>query len=94
MADRHGDGILPPGTVADRTQRLTEIIRDLSYPNRRPRDAATLILIDRCRKCCSDAGTRATPSCPGASSFQVAALNASTGRCRQRANSTRTTWPA
>src|SRR5581483_3730503 len=38
---------LPDGTLADRAQRLTEIIPDQSHPYRKPRDAATLILIDR-----------------------------------------------
>jgi 8-oxo-dGTP pyrophosphatase MutT (NUDIX family) len=35
------------GTVADRAERLTRTIRDQSSPNLRPRDSATLILIDR-----------------------------------------------
>ena len=35
------------GTVADRAERLTRTIRDQSWPNLRPRDSATLILIDR-----------------------------------------------
>ena len=35
------------GTAADRADRLTRTIRDQSFPNLRPRDAATLILIDR-----------------------------------------------
>ena len=46
------------GTAADRAERLTRAIRDQSFPNVRPRDSATLILIDRatrCRKCCSAA---------------------------------------
>jgi 8-oxo-dGTP pyrophosphatase MutT (NUDIX family) len=40
-ADRLNDAIL------NRTQRLAEVERDASHPNQRPRDAATLILIDR-----------------------------------------------
>jgi 8-oxo-dGTP pyrophosphatase MutT (NUDIX family) len=47
MADRDGDGTLPQTTAADRTERRAGITRDRSVPNRRPRDAATLILIDR-----------------------------------------------
>jgi len=35
------------GTAADRTDRLTRATRDQSFPNVRPRDSATLILIDR-----------------------------------------------
>jgi 8-oxo-dGTP pyrophosphatase MutT (NUDIX family) len=35
------------GTAADRAERLSRTIRDQSFPNVRPRDSATLILIDR-----------------------------------------------
>ena len=35
------------GTAADRAERLSRTIRDQSSPNLRPRDSATLILIDR-----------------------------------------------
>jgi len=35
------------GSAADRAARLTRTIRDQSFPNKRPRDSATLILIDR-----------------------------------------------
>jgi len=35
------------GTAADRAERLTRTMRDQSFPNVRPRDSATLILIDR-----------------------------------------------
>ena len=35
------------GTAADRAERLTRTIRDQSFPNVKPRDSATLILIDR-----------------------------------------------
>jgi len=35
------------GSAADRAERLTRTIRDQSFPNLRPRDSATLILIDR-----------------------------------------------
>jgi 8-oxo-dGTP pyrophosphatase MutT (NUDIX family) len=30
-----------------RTERLTRVTRDMSHPNQRPRDAATMILVDR-----------------------------------------------
>jgi 8-oxo-dGTP pyrophosphatase MutT (NUDIX family) len=35
------------GTVADRAERLTRSMRDQSFPNLKPRDSATLILVDR-----------------------------------------------
>lgn len=35
------------GTAADRAERLTRSIRDQSFPNVKPRDSATLILVDR-----------------------------------------------
>lgn len=35
------------GSASDRAERLTRTIRDQSSPNLRPRDSATLILIDR-----------------------------------------------
>jgi 8-oxo-dGTP pyrophosphatase MutT (NUDIX family) len=35
------------GTAADRAERLSKVIRDLNYPTVKPRDSATLILIDR-----------------------------------------------
>jgi 8-oxo-dGTP pyrophosphatase MutT (NUDIX family) len=35
------------GTAADRADRLTRSMRDQSFPNVRPRDSATLILVDR-----------------------------------------------
>ena len=35
------------GTAADRAERLTRTMRDQSFPNVKPRDSATLILIDR-----------------------------------------------
>lgn len=34
-------------TGETRTERLTRVSRDLTHPNQRPRDAATMILIDR-----------------------------------------------
>jgi 8-oxo-dGTP pyrophosphatase MutT (NUDIX family) len=41
------DAMVQPGVVADRAERLTRTIRDQTFPNLKPRDAATLILIDR-----------------------------------------------
>jgi 8-oxo-dGTP pyrophosphatase MutT (NUDIX family) len=35
------------GSAVDRAERLTNTIRDQSFPNIKPRDSATLILIDR-----------------------------------------------
>ena len=34
------------GTAADRAERLTRSMRDQSFPNVKPRDSATLILVD------------------------------------------------
>ncbi len=44
------DSIIEPGIAADRAERLTRTIRDQSFPNLKPRDSATLILIDRTEK--------------------------------------------
>ncbi len=41
------DSILDSGTAADRAERLTSTIRDQTFPNLRPKDSATLILVDR-----------------------------------------------
>jgi 8-oxo-dGTP pyrophosphatase MutT (NUDIX family) len=41
------DRMVTRGTAADRAERLTKTIRDQSFPNVKPRDSATLILIDR-----------------------------------------------
>jgi 8-oxo-dGTP pyrophosphatase MutT (NUDIX family) len=41
------DAMVEPGVVADRAERLTRTIRDQTFANLKPRDAATLILIDR-----------------------------------------------
>ena len=41
------DAMVEPGVVTDRAERLTRTIRDQTFPNLKPRDAATLILIDR-----------------------------------------------
>ena len=39
--------MIDAGVAADRAERLTRTIRDQSFPNVKPRDSATLILIDR-----------------------------------------------
>jgi 8-oxo-dGTP pyrophosphatase MutT (NUDIX family) len=41
------DPMVDAGVAADRAERLTRTIRDQSFPNVKPRDSATLILIDR-----------------------------------------------
>jgi 8-oxo-dGTP pyrophosphatase MutT (NUDIX family) len=41
------DPAIAEGTATDRAKRLTRTIRDQSFPNIKPRDSATLILIDR-----------------------------------------------
>src|SRR5271154_5579349 len=41
------DPIVGSGSADDRAERLTRTIRDQTSPNLRPRDSATLILIDR-----------------------------------------------
>ena len=45
--EKSGDPAVGSGTATDRTERLTKTIRDQSFPNVKPRDSATLILIDR-----------------------------------------------
>jgi 8-oxo-dGTP pyrophosphatase MutT (NUDIX family) len=42
--------MIEAGVAADRAERLTRTIRDQSFPNLKPRDSATLILIDRADK--------------------------------------------
>jgi 8-oxo-dGTP pyrophosphatase MutT (NUDIX family) len=42
-----GDPAIESGIAADRVERLTRTIRDQTFPNLKPRDSATLILIDR-----------------------------------------------
>ena len=42
-----GDAPIESGIAADRVERLTKTIRDQTFPNLKPRDSATLILIDR-----------------------------------------------
>jgi 8-oxo-dGTP pyrophosphatase MutT (NUDIX family) len=41
------DSMIEVGVAADRAERLTRTIRDQTFPNLKPRDSATLILIDR-----------------------------------------------
>jgi 8-oxo-dGTP pyrophosphatase MutT (NUDIX family) len=41
------DPAVESGVAADRAERLTKTIRDQTFPNLKPRDSATLILIDR-----------------------------------------------
>jgi 8-oxo-dGTP pyrophosphatase MutT (NUDIX family) len=42
-----GESMVESGVAADRAERLTRTMRDQTFPNLRPRDSATLILIDR-----------------------------------------------
>lgn len=44
-----GESMVDAGIAADRAERLTRTIRDQTFPNLRPRDSATLILIDRAK---------------------------------------------
>lgn len=44
------DSMIDAGVATDRAERLTRTIRDQSFPNLKPRDSATLILIDRTEK--------------------------------------------
>ena len=46
MSDR-GDPAVESGVAANRAERLTRTIRDQTFPNVKPRNSATLILIDR-----------------------------------------------
>ena len=41
------DPMVDAGVAADRAERLTRTIRDQTFPNLKPRNSATLILIDR-----------------------------------------------
>ncbi len=47
MDEEDISGVRAGGTAADRAARLSGIIRKLDHPNVKPRDAATLILVDR-----------------------------------------------
>src|SRR5581483_6937624 len=46
-AEGMSDPMVDAGVAADRAERLTRTIRDQTFPNLKPRDSATLILIDR-----------------------------------------------
>src|SRR5580658_10075793 len=50
MSANTADGMIESGVAADRAERLTLTLRDQSFPNVKPRDSATLILIDRAEK--------------------------------------------
>jgi 8-oxo-dGTP pyrophosphatase MutT (NUDIX family) len=47
FVEENHSSVVAGGTLADRADRLTRTIRDQSFPNLKPRDSATLILIDR-----------------------------------------------
>jgi 8-oxo-dGTP pyrophosphatase MutT (NUDIX family) len=47
MVDDDISSVRAGGTAADRAERLSKVIRDLNHPYVKPRDSATLILIDR-----------------------------------------------
>ena len=47
MSANTADAMIDSGVAADRAERLTRTIRDQTFPNLKPRDSATLILIDR-----------------------------------------------
>jgi 8-oxo-dGTP pyrophosphatase MutT (NUDIX family) len=47
MEEHDISSVTAGGTAADRAERLNRTLRDQSHPNVRPRDSATLILIDR-----------------------------------------------
>ena len=47
MVDDDISSVRAGGTAADRADRLSRAIRDLSFPTVKPRDSATLILVDR-----------------------------------------------
>jgi 8-oxo-dGTP pyrophosphatase MutT (NUDIX family) len=50
MSANTADAMIESGVAADRAERLTRTIRDQTFPNLKPRDSATLILIDRADK--------------------------------------------
>jgi 8-oxo-dGTP pyrophosphatase MutT (NUDIX family) len=47
IVDENHTSVVAGGTAADRAARLSRTLRDQTFPNVRPRDSATLILIDR-----------------------------------------------
>src|SRR5271154_2310431 len=50
MSEDDISSVTTGGTAADRAARLSRTFRDQSFPNVKPRDSATLILIDRAEK--------------------------------------------
>jgi hypothetical protein len=52
--------VITGGSAADRAERLTRSMRDQSFPNVKPRDSATLILVDHAAK----VPVRAPPCAP------------------------------
>ncbi len=44
------DAMIESGVAADRAERLTRTIRDQTFPNLKPRDSATLILVDHAER--------------------------------------------
>ncbi len=47
VVDENHASVVAGGSAADRAARLSRTLRDQTFPNVRPRDSATLILIDR-----------------------------------------------
>ena len=77
----------------DIAERLTKVERDQSHPNLKPRDAATLILVDRSgrnRRFCSVSATRASSSWPASSCSPAGAWSRATGKMPVASDSTRT----
>src|ERR1700691_5253916 len=50
MGEEDISSVTAGGTAADCAERLTRTLRNQSFPNGKPRDSATLILIDRAEK--------------------------------------------
>src|SRR5271154_5980476 len=50
MSEDDISSVTAGGSAADRAARLSRTFRDQSFPNVKPRDSATLILIDRAEK--------------------------------------------
>ena len=78
----------PMTRLIDPHERLTEVERDQTHPNLRPRDAATLILVDRSGpvpKVLLGRRHAGTSSCPASSCFPAAGWSPATGGCRSRA---------
>ena len=71
-------------------KRMNEVERDLTSPYVRPKDAATLILVDRSErlpKVLLGKRHQRHKFMPGSSSFRAAGSTRSTGACRSRARS-------